>query len=744
MNAPTTINETKIVDPVSYDIQITGMTCSGCAGRVEKALNALQVVRQADVNLATEKAHIEVQADPSFDPAQLISAVEKAGYHASYTSEFPDKQTQESQVFPLDKILLVLSVILTGPFLVQMVLMPTPFAFEIPPLVQLILASVVQFGPGSRFYGPAWRALKAGTGNMDTLVVMGTTATWGLSTYMVWVQGAEISPHGLYFEASAAVITLVLVGKFLESKARSAASSAIKGLGALRPDTACVRVGGKDQIIPLAQLKVGDVLVVKPGARIAADALVTEGISHVDESFLTGESLPVVKDSGDVLIGGAINGEGLLLARTTAVGSDSKLAQIIKRVETAQINKPPVQKLVDRIASYFVPFIIVVAISTCAGWMIYGESLENAIIYAATVLVIACPCALGLATPTAIMVGTGVAAKSGILIRDMSALEQARKIDCVVFDKTGTLTEGKPQVIDIKTVDMGEAPFMSLIAAAQQGSEHPLARAVASYAQENKLELPPANQFRAIPGRGLSAYVDGREITVGNHRLMTENQIATTDLDAAASNFLKNGHTLIWAGDCATKSILGLVALGDTIRDSAQAAVETLQSRNIETVLLSGDNAAAAEKVASALGIKRVLADVLPEEKASQVENLKRQGFCVAMVGDGINDAPALAVADLGIAMGSGTDVAMETAGITLMRADPSMAVDAMDISNATYSKIRQNLFWAFVYNVVAIPLAVFGILSPVIAGAAMAMSSVSVVSNSLLLKRWQTKGSRT
>lgn len=728
----------------SFDIQITGMTCGSCAGRVEKALNALDTVSQASVNLATEKAHIEVLNTPTFDPSQLIATVKEAGYQAVLADTVAGSNLLIEPVDRREQVILVLSVLMTAPFMAQMVLMPTPYSFELPVMVQLILASVVQFGPGSRFYGPAWRALKAGTGNMDTLVVMGTTATWALSTFVIWSKWPDASPHALYFEASATVITLILVGKYLETKARRAASAAIKGLSALQPETARVRQHGEDREVALSHLKVGDILVVKPGERIAADAQIIEGISHVDESFLTGESLPVAKSMGDALIGGAINGEGLLLAKTLAVGGDSKLAQIIKRVELAQTNKPPVQRLVDRIAAYFVPFIVVVAVATCIGWVMSGESLETAIIYAATVLVIACPCALGLATPTAIMVGTGAAAKSGILIRDMTALESARTIDCVVFDKTGTLTEGKPKVLDVKSGGIPVAAFMSLIAAAQRGSEHPLARAVACYATDHQLDLPATSQFQAIPGRGLSAQVGDKTILIGSKRLMTEKQIDTGDLERDAITYEKDGNTVVWVADHSNQVALGIIAIGDTIRVSAASTIANLRSRSIETVLLSGDNRMAAEKVAATLGINQVIAEVLPDEKASQIEVLKRQGYTVAMVGDGINDAPALAVADLGIAMGSGTDVAMETAGITLMRTDPSAAVDAMDISAATYSKIRQNLFWAFIYNVIAIPLAVFGVLTPIIAGAAMALSSVSVVSNSLLLKRWHAKGTQT
>ena len=728
------------VDLSAIDIQITGMTCSGCAGRVERALNALDDVQLASVNLASEKAHIEAAAGHTLDPELLVSAVTDAGFGAAYESAANEAGTAMDQADRRQLILLVLSVILTLPFLLQMILMPTPLSFEVPVLVQLVLATIVQFVPGSRFYGPAWRALKARSGNMDMLVVLGTTATWGLSSFLIYSKWPDLVAHDLYFEASATVITLVLLGKYLETKARRSTASAIKGLMALRPDTARIRVDGKDQEVPLAQIRVGDLLVIKPGERIPADATIVEGLSHVDESLITGESLPIEKEKGSSLTGGAINGEGLLIAETSAVGADSKLSQIIKLVETAQVNKPPVQKLVDRIASYFVPFIIVVALMTFAGWVLAGVSVETALIYAATVLVIACPCALGLATPTAIMVGTGVAAKSGILIRDMEALEHARLIDCVVFDKTGTLTEGKPKVVGIHAPGSTEPEFMRQIAAAQQGSEHPLAKALLNYAETHNLVLPAVEQFKSLPGRGIKARVEGVNLLVGSHRLMNEQSIATASLDAKAAAFEGDGNTVIWLADMALEKAIGIVAIGDTVRVSASLAIAQLKAQGKETVLLSGDNKSAAQKVADELGISRVIAEVLPDEKATMIEQLKTDGYNVAMVGDGVNDAPALATADLGIAMGSGTDVAMETAGITLMRADPTLAVGAMDISRATYNKIKQNLFWAFIYNVIAIPLAVMGVLSPVIAGAAMAMSSVSVVSNSLLLKRWRHK----
>lgn len=730
--------------PISFDLAISGMTCSGCAGRVEKALLGLDGVDVATVNLATEKAHIETHGDHPFTADALVSAVEKAGYRASPIEGFQDLDTASNTEGLKSVALLVLSLAMTAPFFVQMALMPTALHFELPVLLQFGLASIVQFIPGSRFYGPAWRALKAGTANMDTLVVLGTSATWGLSTVLIGVYGTGSGGHALYFEASASVITLVLVGKFLETKARKSASSALKELSALQPQTATIRVGDKTKTLPVAHLKTDDVLVIKPGEYISADAVVIEGASHVDEALLTGESVPVAKHIGDPLIGGAVNKEGLLSARVTAVGAESKLAGIIQRVENAQTSKPKVQKLVDRIAAWFVPLIILIAVGTLVGWMISGATWEASLIHAATVLVIACPCALGLATPTAILVGTGVAAKAGVLIRDMDALETAHNITCVVFDKTGTLTEGRPQIVGIETNGADKVEFMKLLASAQQGSEHPLAQALRDYAVSKSWELATVRDFSARPGLGFTAQVNGTHLVVGNARLMREEGIDISTLENSAHKFEHDGNTLIWAGNQETRQAMGVIGLGDAIRSSSKATVALLKARGVRTVLLSGDHLAAANKIASLIGIDQVMANVAPDEKAAYVEQLKKEGNRVAMVGDGINDAPALAVADLGIAMGSGTDVAKETAGITLIRSDPYLVLKALDVAAATYSKIKQNLFWAFLYNVVAVPLAMFGVLTPVIAGGAMALSSVSVVASSLLLKTHRTEGDGT
>jgi len=724
-------------------LAISGMTCAGCAGRVERVLKEVPGVIDAAVNLATERASVDAPDADSGLELQLISAVEEAGFSASLisndnSSASVSPETSNSDRFGLAR--LVLSLALTLPFFTQMALMLTPWHFQMVPWLQFALATPVQFLAASRFYRPAWYALKAGSGNMDLLVVLGTLSTWSLSTYLL----ISTTDPVLYFEASAAVITLVLLGKWLESRAKNSSASAIKSLMALRPQTALRRRRDVENLIPISDVRIGDIIIVKPGERIPVDGIVSEGASHVDEALITGESLPVVKEAGCPVTGGAVNGEGLLIIETTAIGQDSTLSRIIHLVEEAQAGKAPVQRLVDQISRIFVPAIIVIAVFTFVGWMIAGEGFEGSLINAVTVLVIACPCALGLATPTAIMVGTGVAARNGILIRDIEALERARQISTVVFDKTGTLTEGRPEVSQLWATNNDTAELLQLCASAQQGSEHPLAKAVLGKAEEQDITLLPVSSFKSLPGRGLSAQVSGHNLLIGSRRLMDENNIDIAALNAEADSCQEEGKTLLWMASTEPAGLIGLIALSDTLRATSPAAVRQLNEANIKTVMLSGDNTNSANAIAASCGIGTVIADVLPNEKADHIAALREAGERVAMVGDGLNDAPALAAADVGIAMGTGTDVAMETAGITIMRSDPALVGDALKISAATYSKIRQNLFWAFIYNVVALPLAALGLLSPVIAGAAMAMSSVSVVSNSLLLKRWRRRGGQS
>lgn len=717
-------------------LQIEGMTCASCVTRVEKALAGVPGVASATVNLATEKAEVRF-AGRDVETAALVAAVRKAGYEASGADEAQAASAAAASRWP-DWWPVALAALLSAPLLLPMPGLLFGRAWMLDGWVQLALATPVQFWLGARFYRAGWKALKAGAGNMDLLVALGTSAGYGLSVYLLLTHGGHGLPH-LYFEASAVVITLVLLGKWLELRAKRQTTQAIRALNALRPERARVRRNGQEQERPLEQVRVGDEVVVRPGERIPVDAVVLEGASEVDESLITGESLPVAKHVNHAVTGGSVNGEGLLVLRTTAVGAESTLARIVRLVESAQAKKAPIQRLVDRVSSVFVPVVIAIAFATLLGWGVATGDWEAAILNAVAVLVIACPCALGLATPTAIMAGTGVAARHGVLIKDAEALEVAHGVGIVAFDKTGTLTEGRPELVAFEAVDGDANALLQASAAIQAGSEHPLARAVTAAATKQGLAIPAASEVRAVAGRGVAATVEGRALRLGSSRFMGELSVSTGKLAERAAQLQGEGRTVSWLADVgASPKLLGLLAFGDAPKPSAAAAIRQLHAQGIRTALVSGDNRGSAEAVARLLQIDIVHAEVLPEDKAAIVAQLKAQGTRVAMVGDGINDAPALAAADVGIAMSTGTDVAMHAAGITLMRGDPALVSDAIDISRRTYAKIRQNLFWAFVYNVVGIPLAALGLLSPVIAGAAMAFSSVSVVGNALLLRRWK------
>lgn len=719
---------------------IQGMTCTSCSKRIERVLNKLASVQTVSVNFAAEQAEVAFENN-QHDLDEIITAIEKAGFTAQSLATVNLDELEQIQIKQNKHSLLVFSIaaLLTLPLAGQMLTGMYDPNLMLPPVIQWLLATPVQFWAGARFYKAAWGAVKARTGNMDLLVALGTTAAYGLSVAVIVVP--ELSGGDLFFEASAMVVTLILLGKWLETRAKGGTTEAIKALIKLRPDTACVIRNGDEINIPVDSVKSGDVIVVRPGERLAVDGIIAKGSSHIDESLITGESLPLLKTEGETVTGGSINGEGLLQITATTVGTASTLSQIIKLVQGAQASKAPIQKLVDRIAAVFVPIILVIAVVTLTGWLLSGASASVAIINAVSVLVIACPCALGLATPTAIMVGTGTAAKSGILIKDAEALEKAQNIDTVVFDKTGTLTEGKPIVVEVKALGADgandEAAFMTLVASAQQGSEHPLSRAVLNYA---KGKLYPLDEFENRAGKGIVAKVEGRSIIVGNRQHMADANIDIAATEAEIAAFESQGKTVILAAEVAPgPHFMGYIVIEDTPKASASSAVDLLNSHGIKSIMLSGDNPQTASNIAGRIGIDEVIAGVLPEGKAEQIQSLMNDGKCVAMVGDGINDAPALATADVGIAMGTGTDVAMHTAAITLMRGDPLLVYDAISISRATTRKIKQNLFWAFIYNVIAIPLASFGFLSPAIAGAAMALSSVSVVSNSLLLKNWKS-----
>ncbi len=717
----------------SVELLIGGMTCASCVGRVEKALKGVPGVKHAEVNLATERA--QVRFDAGLPPERLVAAVVKAGYEAQVadTNTPTEHDKQSAPWWPV-----ALAAGLSFPLVLPMLGMLFGQDWTLNGWIQLALATPVQFWLGARFYRAGWKALRAGAGNMDLLVALGTSAGFGLSLYLLVKHAEHGTPH-LYFEASSVIVTLVLLGKWLEARAKRQTTEAIRALHALRPEIARVRTDAGDIDLPLSRVKVGDTVVVRPGERVPVDGSVIEGASQVDESLITGESLPVAKHVGDKVTGGSVNAEGLLLVRTTAIGAESTLSRIVRMVESAQAKKAPIQRIVDEVSAVFVPVVLGLAAITLMGWGFATGNWEQAILNAVAVLVIACPCALGLATPTAIMAGTGVAARHGILIKDAEALEVAHHIDTVAFDKTGTLTEGKPTLTAAMPAEGLQDQLLPFAAAIQNGSEHPLARAVMDAARTQGVTVPRATEVTAVAGRGMSAVIKGRQIRLGSTRYMEELDVNMASLTGAAVQMQQEGRTVSWLADVTdAPEVMGLLAFGDTVKPSSLQAIAQLHALGIQTVLVTGDNKGSAGAVARALGIDQVRADVLPEGKADIVAQLKSGGRHVAMVGDGINDAPALAAANVGIAMSTGTDVAMHAAGITLMHGDPALIADAIDISRRTYAKIRQNLFWAFAYNVVGIPLAAFGLLNPMVAGAAMALSSVSVVTNALLLRSWK------
>jgi Cu+-exporting ATPase len=719
-------------------LALGGLTCASCVGRVEKALARVPGVLSATVNLATETARVRVL--PGTPATGLIAAVTAAGYLASLSdASAPAPATPAaSSTASRESRHLLLAALLTLPIVLPMLGMPFGMHLELPGWVQFLLATPVQFWLGARFYRAAWGALKALTGNMDLLVALGTSAGYGLSVFHLFFAGPAHGRAPLYFEASAVVITLILLGKWLEVRAKRQTTQAIRALQALRPQTARVRRDDLEIEVPVDAVRVDEVVVILPGERIPVDGEVIEGASHSDESLITGESVPVVKEVGAHVTGGAINAEGRLVVVTHAVGAESALARIIRLVEDAQAKKAPIQRIVDRVSAIFVPIVMALAVLTWLGWGLLGGDWTAAALNAIAVLVIACPCALGLATPTAIMAGTGVAARAGILIRDAEALEVLHRVKTVALDKTGTLTRGTPELIAHRGADRTDAALLDLAAALQTGSEHPLARAVLTAAGRG---VTSAQAVSALPGRGVRGVIDGTAVWIGSARLMTELGVDLTASQDFAAEQAASGRTLSWvatqAGDRPT--LAGGLAFGDAPRAEAAEAIAILHHLQVTPVMLTGDSVGAAHATARLLGLDpdEVIAEVLPADKAQHVTALRRFGR-VAMVGDGINDAPALAAADVGIAMGSGTEVAMQAASVTLMRSDPRLIADAIDISRRTTRKIHQNLFWAFIYNLVGIPLAMAGLLNPVVAGAAMAFSSVSVVSNTLLLRRWR------
>ncbi|WP_293747490.1 cation-translocating P-type ATPase [Limnohabitans sp. Rim8] len=726
--------------PITYDIGIGGMTCASCVVRVEKALKKMPGVLSATVNLATESARIEVASGDVTD-ARLRRAVRDAGYEP----RTPEAQADVGHGSPWAGFMPVgVGLLLTTPLVLPMLAELWGLHWMLPAWLQFALATPVQFVLGARFYKAGWHALKAFTGNMDLLVSLGTTAGWALSVWLWLTANAGHAPH-LYFEGSAVVITLVMLGKWLETRAKQQTTEAIRALHALRPDKAHWLGEDGEVDVPVDEILVGDRIVVRPGERFPLDGELVEGQTQVDESMLTGEPLPVAKAPGAALTGGSINGEGRVLMRVTAVGHETVLSHIIRLVEDAQAAKAPIQRLVDKVAEVFVPVVLLVALLTLGAWMVAGANFETALIHAVAVLVIACPCALGLATPVAIMAGTGVAAKHGILIKDVQALELAHRVQTVAFDKTGTLTVGQPRLLaHVPAPGHDAQTALALAARVQGGSEHPLARAVVSAAEKQGLAGPIADDLQAVPGKGVLANVDGRQLMLGSLRWLQDEGVDISvwqpDIDALQAQGASLS-ALAERTDAGLHALL-LMGFGDEPKVGAAQALTALRDRGLKLVMISGDNQAAAEAMARRLGLRpeagEVLAEVLPGDKSAQVQKLRANGHVVAMVGDGVNDAPALAAADVGMAMGNGTDVAMHAAGITLMRGDVALVGAALDISARTVAKIRQNLFWAFAYNVAGIPLAALGYLNPMTAGAAMALSSVSVMANALLLKRWK------
>lgn len=726
------------------DFQLEGMTCAACANRIEKGLNKIPGVTKATVNFAMETAHVEYSPS-EVSVSDMQKKVQQLGYKAILKTENEGTQDHREKEVKNQKRKLLLSAILSFPLLWSMVghfsftswiYMPEIF---MNPWVQLILATPVQFYVGKQFYVGAYKALRNGSANMDVLVSLGTSAAYFYSLYLTiaWLIGDGGAHHGpsLYYETSAVLITLVIMGKLFESLAKGRSSEAIKSLMGLQAKTALVVRNGQEISIPVDEVIAGDIVLVRPGDKVPVDGEVVEGTSSVDESMLTGESIPVEKKIGDAVIGATINKNGMLKIKATKVGKETALAQIIKVVEEAQGSKAPIQRVADVISGIFVPIVVGIAVLAFLVWFFFvtpgdfAEALEKAI----AILVIACPCALGLATPTSIMAGSGRAAELGILFKGGEHLEQTHKIDAIILDKTGTVTKGKPELTDIITHG-DEANFLRLVGGAEKNSEHPLAEAIVAGIQEKGLSLPGTESFEAIPGFGIKAVVEGKELLIGTRRLMEKFEVDAKQAYESMSVLEEAGKTAMLVA--IDNRYAGMVAVADTIKETSKDAVSRLKDLGIQVIMITGDNERTAKAIAAQVGIDHVLAEVLPEGKAEEVKKLQAKGKKVAMVGDGINDAPALATADIGMAIGTGTDVAMEAADVTLMRGDLSSIPDAIFMSRKTMRNIKQNLFWALGYNTLGIPIAAIGLLAPWVAGAAMALSSVSVVLNALRLQR--------
>ncbi len=722
---------------LNVSLAIEGMSCAACSARIDKKLNSTLGVVNASVNLLTNQATVEY--DPQvISVSEIEKAVDNLGYQAHWIEkrEFkldsPDDDMETKKL----KLLLGASIILAFPLILNMILML--FKVQVPllhnPYLQIALATPVQFIIGYRFYRSAFLALRSGGSNMDVLVVLGTSAAYLFSLYNIFFQGDR---QNIYFEASATIITLVLLGKYLEERAKNKTSEAIRVLGGLQPRSARVIRQTEEMDVPIEEVRTGDLVVIRPGERIPVDGIVQEGSSSVDESMLTGESLPVEKRPGDEVVGASINKNGSLKFVVTRTGQDTTLAQIIRIVEEAQESKAPIQKLADQVSGIFVPAVMGIALLTFTLQFWFSGNINTAIITAVAVLVIACPCALGLATPTAIMVGTGKGAENGLLIKGGEYLQLLQKLDVIVLDKTGTITRGKPALTDIITLShYGRDEVLRWAGILEKRSEHPLGQAIYARAREQFGDLPDPRDFNNFPGQGVAGKSDNLALTIGNRSFMHNQGIETTGGETQAIGLEEAGKTAMYLA--IDGKLTGLLAVADTIKDNAVDAIQALKDMNLEVYMISGDNQRTAQAIARQVGIERVLAEVLPERKAEEVEKIRQSRKIVAMVGDGINDAPALATADIGIAIGTGTDVAMETANIVLTSGDLRGISAAIKLSRRTMRTIKQNLFWAFFYNSIGIPFAALGFLSPVIAGAAMAFSSVSVVSNSLRLRRFE------
>ena len=738
------------------NFKVTGMTCAACSSRVERVLNKMDGVELAEVNLATEDLNISYD-EKKLNEEAIIARIEKAGYGAYEVKEDEkvNSEYKEDEVNSLKKRF-ILSLIFAIPLLYISMghMMGAPLPSIIDPmnnamnfaLIQLILVIPVML-VGRKFFISGFKNLLHMSPNMDSLISIGTSAAFIYGIYaIVKIAGGDTHfSMDLYFESGATILTLITLGKYLEARAKGKTSEAIKKLMGLAPKTATIIVDGKEKVVSIDEVKVGDIILVKPGEKLPVDGEIIEGSTSIDEAMITGESIPVEKTIGDNVIGASINKFGMFKYKATKIGRDTVLSQIIKLVEQAQGSKAPIAKLADIISGYFVPTVITLAIISAIGWAITGKGLEFSLTIFIAVLVIACPCALGLATPTAIMVGTGKGAENGILIKSGGALEGAYKINTIVFDKTGTITEGKPKVTDIITQGISEDEFIKIAASAEKGSEHPLAEAIVEEGKNRGIDLIDIKEFKSVPGEGIIAFLDDKEILLGNKRLMINNNIELKDIEEKATMLAKQGKTPMYMA--IDNNLVGIIAVADTLKENSKKAIEALHKLKIEVVMLTGDNERTAKAIAKEVGIDRIVSDVLPVDKANEIKKLQEEGKKVAMVGDGINDAPALAMADIGMAIGSGTDIAIESADIVLMRSDILDVVGAIQLSKATIRNIKENLGWAFGYNILGIPVAmgilyIFGgpLLNPMIAAFAMSFSSVSVLLNALRLKGFKPK----